>query len=161
TLPARTVCVAAGTGPNTTVEKEAPGRFEVDPEHSAFSSFRIENGKLVPAEVTDDLTGAIGFFTSHSSGGRYVSFFGDNHPAYAGSVVKAMASAKDGYPHVVGLFPELATLDAAEQPARDRRLADLFARLDAELLAHVVAVNRLTQTIVEVVVHAPLAARKF
>src|SRR5204862_33155 len=84
--------LAAGTGPNTTVEKEAPGRFEVDPEHSAFSSFRIENGKLVPAEVTDDLTGAIGFFTSHSSGGRYVSFFGDNHPAYAGSVVKAMAS---------------------------------------------------------------------
>src|SRR5213076_959129 len=142
-------------------EKELPGSFEIDPQHHSFRCFRDEDGKLVPAEVNDDLSGEAGFFTSYEKDGRRVSFFGDNHPHYAGSVVKAMASAKDGYPHVVGLFPELATLDAAEQPARDRRLADLFARLDAELLAHVVAVNRLTQTIVEVVVHAPLAARKF
>src|SRR5207245_6335637 len=35
-LPARTVCVAAGTSPNITVEKEAPGQFEVDPGHSSF-----------------------------------------------------------------------------------------------------------------------------
>ena len=30
--------------------------------------------------------------------GRYISVYGDNHPVYAGNVVKAMASAKDGYP---------------------------------------------------------------
>jgi len=158
TLPARTVCVAAGTGPNTTVEKEAPGRFEVDPEHSAFSSFRIENGKLVPAEVTDDLTGAIGFFTSHSSGGRYVSFFGDNHPAYAGSVVKAMASAKDGYPHIARLFAhQLERADGSAQPV----WAALTARLDSDLRARVHEIKRLTPTIVEVIVRAPAAARGF
>src|SRR5205814_5502084 len=66
TLPARTVCVAAGTSPNTTTEKEAPGKFEVDREHASFRSFKMENGKLVPADVTDDLTGATGFFTSYS-----------------------------------------------------------------------------------------------
>jgi len=32
--------------------------------------------------------------------GRAMSFFGDLHPSFAGNVVKAMASAKQGYPVV-------------------------------------------------------------
>jgi NAD(P)H-flavin reductase len=48
-----------------------------------------------------------------------------------------------------------------DQPARDAALAQLFAKLDDSLVARVVEVNRLTETIVEVVVHAPMAARKF
>ena len=90
-----------------------------------------------------------------------MSFYGDNHPHYAGSVVKAMASAKDGYPHVVALFPETQRLDAATQPARDAKFNALCERLDRELIARVVQVNRLTPTIVEIVVEAPMAARKF
>jgi hypothetical protein len=63
---------------------------------------------------------ASGFFTSHDSDGRFVTYYGDNHPRYNGNVVKAMASAKDGYPHVVALFAaELAKLDPAAQPARE------------------------------------------
>ena len=42
--------------------------------------------------------------TTHD--GRFVTYYGDNHPRYAGNVVKAMASAKDGYPHVVALFAD-------------------------------------------------------
>jgi NADPH-dependent glutamate synthase beta subunit-like oxidoreductase/NAD(P)H-flavin reductase len=158
TLPARTVCVAAGTSPNITVEKEAPGRFELDPEHASFRCFRLQDGKLVPAEVSDDLTGQIGFFTSYSHGGKLVSFFGDNHPVYAGSVVKAMASAKEGFPHIAALFEsELAAADGSAQPAWDA----LVARLDDELRPRVHEVKRLTPTIVEVVVRAPAAARGF
>jgi NADPH-dependent glutamate synthase beta subunit-like oxidoreductase len=113
-MPARTVCVAAGTSPNTTVEKEAPGQFEVDPAHHAFRSFTDAGA---PAEVREDLTGEIGFFTSYSKGGKRISYFGDNHPVYAGSVVKAMASAKDGYPHIARLFEgKLAAADGSEQP---------------------------------------------
>ena len=54
-----------------------------------------------------------GFFTSYDAGGKFVTYYGDNHPRYAGNVVKAMASAKDGFPHVVTrLFArELASLD--------------------------------------------------
>ena len=48
----------------------------------------------------------IGFFTSYIRDGRTVSFYGDNHPIYAGSVVRAMASAKDGAPHVEALFAQ-------------------------------------------------------
>jgi len=75
-------------------------------------------------------------------------------------VVKAMASAKDGYPHVAALFPDRAT-DPASQPDRDLSLSALFSKLDDALIAKVHEVNRLTRTIVEVVVRAPLAARKF
>ena len=47
------------------------------------------------------------------------------------------------------------------QPASDVSPAALIARLDDELRATVHAVNRLTPTIVEVVVRAPMAARAF
>src|SRR5207249_3789463 len=81
-------------------------------------AFRLEGQELVPAEVSDDLTGSTGFFTSYAKNGRRVSFFGDNHPVYAGSVVKAMASAKDGYPQVAALFAkQLAAADGSAQPA--------------------------------------------
>ncbi len=43
-----------------------------------------------------------------------------------------MASAKDGYPKVVELFPEVAALKPADQPARDAERAKLFAKLDDE-----------------------------
>jgi NADPH-dependent glutamate synthase beta subunit-like oxidoreductase/NAD(P)H-flavin reductase len=154
-LPARTVCVAAGTSPNVTYEREHPGTFVLDAKGQYFQTHKIEGGKPVPCAPNE------GFFTSYAKDGRMVSFYGDNHPFYAGSVVKAMASAKDGYPHVVALFPEISKLDPKDQPARDRKLASMWKKLDEELLATVVAVNRLTRTIVEVVVHAPLAARKF
>jgi hypothetical protein len=83
-------------------------------------------------------------------------------PRYAGNVVKAMASAKDGYPHIVRLFArDLAALDPGPQAARDAAWSALVARLDDELTARVEDVVRLTPTIVEVIVKAPAAARHF
>ena len=153
-LPARTLCVAAGTSPNTTAEKEAPGQFELDPENASFKSF-LENGTA--AEVSDDLSGEPGFFTSYKDpSGKRISYFGDNHPVYAGSVVKAMASAKDGYPHIAKLFGERVTARAASGSWET-----FTARLDSDLIARVHEVRRLTPTIVECIVHAPAAARRF
>jgi NADPH-dependent glutamate synthase beta subunit-like oxidoreductase/NAD(P)H-flavin reductase len=157
-LPARTVCVAAGTSPNVIYEKEYPGTFELDDKQQYFRPHVAnvdDQGRVNLAPAPD------GFFTSYLEDGRTVSFYGDNHPHYAGSVVRAMASAKDGYPHVVALFPKARALDPESQPARDAKLRALFAKLDRELVATVQEVNRLTPTIVEIVVHAPMAARKF
>ena len=96
-----------------------------------------------------------------STTGRTVSFYGDNHPVYAGSVVRAMASAKDGAPHVAALFAEeLRAQDAKAQPARDAAWAAFAKKVDGEWRATVVRVDRLTPTIVEVIVHAPAAARQ-
>jgi NAD(P)H-flavin reductase len=100
--------------------------------------------------------------TSYQKDGKFISFYGDNHPVYAGNVVKAMASAKNGYPYVVKLFEQqLASLSPEQQPERDAALQAMFSRLDADFKATIVAINRLTPTIIEVVVKAPLAAEKF
>jgi len=160
-LPARTVCVAAGTSPNVTYEKEKPNTFTFDKWKQFFAAHRAtvtDDGELVvePAPAKE------AFFTSYNDGKHCVSFYGDNHPHYAGSVVKAMASAKDAYPSVVALFRnDFAKLGLEPQGARDARRRDLFARMDHELTAHVHDVVRLTPTIVELIVHAPAAARNF
>jgi NADPH-dependent glutamate synthase beta subunit-like oxidoreductase/NAD(P)H-flavin reductase len=158
-LPARTVCVAAGTSPNVIYEKEYPGTFELDDRHQYFRPYvaRVDASRRTTLERATRARD--GFFTSYLKDGHTVSFYGDNHPHYAGSVVKAMASAKDGYAHVVSLFPDDASCDA--RPTQDAELRALFDRLDEELVPRVHAVNRLTPTIVEIVVHAPMAARKF
>ncbi len=158
TLPARTCLVAAGTSPNITCENEAPGTFTLDARKKFFQPHKVveRDGRF---QLVPD---AAGFFTSHEADGRFVSYYGDNHPRYAGNVVKAMASAKHGFPHVTRLFArELAALEPALQPERDAAWARLTARLDEELIARVVEVVRLTPTIIDVVVKAPAAARHF
>jgi len=40
--------------------------------------------------------GEVRVLTSFAADGRAISFFGDLHPSFAGNVVKAMASAKQG-----------------------------------------------------------------
>ncbi|MBL8832380.1 MAG: pyridine nucleotide-disulfide oxidoreductase, partial [Rhodospirillales bacterium] len=81
------------------------------------------------------------------------SFFGDLHPSYFGNVVKAMGSAKQGYPIVTRAMESL--------PRSPVTWTQLRATLDSDLRATVHAVNRLTPTIVEIVVKAPRAARGF
>src|ERR1044072_8943907 len=91
-VPARTVCVAAGTSPNTIYERERPGTFALDDWKDFFAPHKVErngdgNFQLVPAAK-----GERAFFTSYESEGRFITYYGDNHPVYHGNVVKAMAS---------------------------------------------------------------------
>jgi NAD(P)H-flavin reductase len=161
-LGARTVCVAAGTSPNVIYEKEKPGTFQLDEWRQFFKPFKVErngDGKLHVAEAAK---GETGFFTSYESDGKFISYYGDNHPQYAGNVVKAMASAKNGYSKVVEIFAdELATRGTLPQTEKDRIFDELEATLDEQLRAYVVKVERLTPTIVDVIVKAPLQAKKF
>jgi NADPH-dependent glutamate synthase beta subunit-like oxidoreductase/NAD(P)H-flavin reductase len=161
-FPARTVCVAAGTSPNVIYEKEKPGTFKLDEWRQFFQPHMVmkdEGGRLHAVEAEK---GESGFFTSYEHEGKFISYYGDNHPQYAGNVVKAMASAKHGYPHVVSLFAEeLANRGQLPQAERDAIFDRLEAALDEQLRAFVVKVERLTPTIVDVVVKAPLQARKF
>ena len=80
-----------------------------------------------------------------------ISIFGDLDKKYAGNVVKAMASAKYGYGKIT---QNLNTITAMPDD-------DFFTKLDDLLLAHVVEVNTLAEHIIEIIVHAPLAARNF
>ena len=163
TLPARTVLVAAGTTPNIMYEKEYAGTFSMDAKKKFFQPHTVAEGNPGNGDGRIRLTpDPKGFFTSYNEGGRLVTYYGDNHPRYAGNVVKAMASAKDGYPHVTKLFArDLASLDGSKQAERDRAWERLVGQLDTDLNAVVEDVVRLTPTIVEVIVRAPAAARHF
>lgn len=168
TLPARSVFVAAGTAPNIIPEKERPGTFKLDGRKQFFQSHKVVrddawNLQLVPVGANET-----GFFTSYSyqkegdSQARLISFYGDNHPRYAGNVVKAMASAKHGYREVQALFAEeFAQLAPEKESERLPKWHTLVERLDHDLVPVVVRVDRLTPTIVDVIVRAPLAAQHF
>jgi NADPH-dependent glutamate synthase beta subunit-like oxidoreductase/NAD(P)H-flavin reductase len=158
-VPARSLMVAAGTVPNVMYEREHPGTFSLDGDDEFFSTYSIDDDmsgrRLVPV-----VTGEEGFFTSYAHNGRFVTYYGDNHPAFAGNVVRAMASAKQGYRAVLHLLEE--DLRAARMVGTDDRpWRDLIGRLDDDLRPRVVAVHRLTPTITEVVVRAPQAAGNF
>ncbi|MGZ8214733.1 MAG: pyridine nucleotide-disulfide oxidoreductase, partial [Methylosarcina sp.] len=161
----RNLYIAAGTSPNTIYQSEYPDTFVMD--KWFFQRYQPEwtdgNVELVP--MHDEAAPKLGKpapLTSYQKDGKFISFYGDNHPVYAGNVVKAMASAKNGYPYIVKLFEkELTNLNPAAQPERDATLKQLFAKLDAAFTATIVAINRLTPTIIEVVVKAPMAAEKF
>jgi NAD(P)H-flavin reductase len=85
--------------------------------------------------------------------GRTMSYFGDLHPSFFGNVVKAMGSAKRGYPVVTAAMAGL--------PASGVTGADVIRRAREEFVPVVHQVNRLTPNIIEIVVHAPAAARAF
>lgn len=148
-IAAKSVCVAAGTSPNTIYEREFPGTFKKDKWNNFFQPFHLK-GEFKEADG--------GFFTSYYRNGKYITFYGDNHPRYAGNVVKAMASARDGYPHVsYAIFK-----DEVLRPINPiSHWYEFRATLDNEFQAKVVRVDRLTKTIVEVIVKAPAAARHF
>lgn len=158
-MPARTLLMAAGTSPNVNYGREHPNQIELDDRRRFFKGFKVVDGKLAPAAQTLEDPG---FFTSYDNEGRFISYYGDNHPVFAGSVVKAVASGKYGARAVTAAFAKaLAALEPSAQPQRDNALKAFKQRLDDNLLVTVEAVNRLGPNIVEVIVKAPLQARKF
>jgi NADPH-dependent glutamate synthase beta subunit-like oxidoreductase/NAD(P)H-flavin reductase len=161
-FPARTVCVAAGTAPNVIYEKENPGTFKLDSWQQYFLPHRVEKNGDGNYHIIEAQKGETGFFTSYEHEGKFISYYGDNHPKYAGNVVKAMASAKHGYEEVARIFAdEIAEQGVLPQEERNKIYDELEAKLDEQLRAYVVRVDRLTPTIVDVIVKAPLQARKF
>ncbi len=163
--PLRSLFVAAGTSPNTIYESEHPDSFEMDRKFYQRHEPQWLDGIPDLEPMHDTAVAKIGKpapFTSYRRNGKFITFYGDNHPVYAGNVVKAMASAKDGYPYITRLYErELAQLDPAGQPARQAALTAFQQRLDDQLLAQIVEINRITPTIIEVIVRAPLAAKYF
>ena len=148
-LPARAILVAAGTQPNTVLARE-DGRIKLDGKY--FEAIDASGTKVSPARglAKPDATHVL---MHRAEDGHFVSFFGDLHPSFFGNVVKAMGGAKRGYPIVSQV---LAAQDATAVSG-----AGLIARCRTDLEARVHAVHRLTPTIVEVVIHAPAAARAF
>jgi NADPH-dependent glutamate synthase beta subunit-like oxidoreductase/NAD(P)H-flavin reductase len=148
-LPARAILVAAGTQPNTVFARE-DGRIQLD---GRYFQAVDENGVKVTPERAMAKPEITQVLMHRAENGRFLSFFGDLHPSFFGNVVKAMGGAKRGFPVVSRAL--------AAVPATEITGSALIEQCRDMLRATVHAVNRLTPTIVEVVVRAPAAARAF
>lgn len=133
-LPARTILMAAGTHPNTQLADEFP------------DDFKVADGYLKP--LTEDHCMA-----SKDPEGRTISLFGDLHARYAGSVVKAMASAKEGVPFITNALSQIKQ-DQKESSAWLKRVEEAFT-------STIRAVTRLKPGVMELIIHAPAAAQHF
>jgi NADPH-dependent glutamate synthase beta subunit-like oxidoreductase/NAD(P)H-flavin reductase len=149
TLPAHSILVAAGTQPNTVLAREEPDYFPLDGKY--FQAVDEEGNIVKPERLAKPSQAHV--LLSICEDGRSISFFGDLHPSFSGNVVKAMASAKRGYPIVSRVL--------THRTPGGRTALELFRWLNSNLRASVHDVIRLTPTIVEVVVRAPLAAAAF
>ena len=109
-VPLRSLFIAAGTAPNTIYQQEYPGTFKLARRFFQRYEPEWQEGNPLPELHTMESDPTVpkidkpAPFTSWQKDGKYISFYGDNHPVYAGNVVKAMASARDGYPYIVRLF---------------------------------------------------------
>jgi NADPH-dependent glutamate synthase beta subunit-like oxidoreductase/NAD(P)H-flavin reductase len=149
-LPARSILIAAGTQPNTVLAREEePGRILLDGKY--FQAYDEAGEKVTPARLAKPEN--VNVLMHMAEDGRAISFFGDLHPSFAGNVVKAMGGAKQGYPVVSRALHR--------RPPTVVSPSELIAALDDGLRATVHQVERLTPTIVEIVLRAPFAARAF
>jgi NAD(P)H-flavin reductase len=151
TLSARSVLIAAGTQPNTVLAREEGVTLALDGKY--FQACDATGAPVKPERHTSKPS-TPQVLLHRRPDGRFMSFFGDLHPSYFGNVVKAMGSAKQGYPVVSAVLAAIKSSSGETDQA-------FLTRLNRDLRAVVHEVKRLTPRIVEVVLRAPIAARRF
>jgi NADPH-dependent glutamate synthase beta subunit-like oxidoreductase/NAD(P)H-flavin reductase len=150
-LKARSVLIAAGTQPNTVLAREEGVHLALDGKYFQACD---ETGAPIKPEPHTSKPAHPDVLLHRRPDGRFMSFFGDLHPSYFGNVVKAMGSAKQGYPVISRVLSQVKSSSGLD----DRTF---LGNLNRDLRAVVHEVRRLTPTIVEVVLRAPIAARQF
>jgi len=150
TLPARSIFFAAGTQPNTVLAREAADLL--DPlDGKYFQAFDASGHRTHPDPSAKPDTAEV--LMKIFDDGREMSFWGDLHPSFAGNVVKAMGGVKQGYPVISRRLAQRGLSDVSGEA--------LIAKLNRELRPRIHEVVRLTPSIVEVVIAAPIQARAF
>ena len=150
-LPARSVFIAAGTRPNTVAATE-PGNAPLRLQDEWFLATNELGEPVVPEFHPKPAAAHV--LAGRREDGRFVSFFGDLHPSWSGSVVRAMASALRGHPVITRVLTE-------RTPADRRPFQDFAQDCQSRLKATVVSVQHLAPRILEIVIQAPMAAQNF
>ncbi|QIT36471.1 FAD-dependent oxidoreductase [Wolbachia endosymbiont of Brugia pahangi] len=99
-IKARSILIAAGTEPNTVIATEDKKHFKLS---NGYFTHLNSLGEEIDPILSPKMQNKDRILV-YKQGGRTISFFGDLHPSYSGSVVKAMASAKNGYPIISQLL---------------------------------------------------------
>jgi len=151
-LPARAIFVATGAKPNIAYYYEHRGTFELDGGHYKAHEVGGETVAVNKHCKTPDF----GPFTSYNKNGKRVSYIGDTHPTFNGSVVKAVASGYRTYPKIMAALGEFAC-----EPCDDMEYADFHDQVTDLFQPRLIDIHRCASNAVELTIHAPLAARHF
>jgi NADPH-dependent glutamate synthase beta subunit-like oxidoreductase/NAD(P)H-flavin reductase len=152
-LPARSIFVATGTRLNVAYEFEHRGTF-LRKNHFEYRRYERVNGYLRQTDTAGHVKSPhFGAFTSYSRDHRLVTFLGDTHPIFQGSVVKAIASAQRVYPEICELLASRRTAgDINEYQTFRDKIRDSFTAVVEAVVQH-------NARVTELVVRAPVAAR--
>jgi len=149
-LPARSILVATGARPNVAYEFEHRGTFEKS--QGQYRRYSLEGQGLADVMPDDHVKiEQFGAFTSYKNQHHRVSFIGDTHPVFHGSVVNAIASAKRSYPEIVKSL-QMVSREKDDYTVFQKRLENLFSATVVNVIAHAPGVS-------EILVRAPLAAQ--
>jgi NAD(P)H-flavin reductase len=141
-IRAKSIFIATGTVPNTSLAREYVDNFTLEGRY-----FKMIDQKL-------NIDGDEKFFTTMDDDGFSTSVLRDSHPEYSGSVVKAMASAKDSYKSIAKIVLNSSACNIMPTD-------EFFQNLDELLIAKVIEVKRLNTNVIELLVKSPLAAMEF
>lgn len=83
-----------------------------------------------------------------------ISFLGDLNPLFSGSVVKAMASAKEGAPFITKLLKK-------SQPTSQDSAKEFSTSLKDFFETKIIDIQEIAPKILEITLHAPFAAKAF
>lgn len=154
-IPARAIFVATGTQPNTAYEFEHRGTFTrqgMQYQHYEDS----ENVLTIPHGVRHCKEPHFGPFTSYQKDHYRVSLIGDTHPVFHGSVVKAIASGMRTYPKILNVLKNKLGKRGNEQ-----EYATFAKHIEHLFTTKVTQIQRRTKNVIELTIHAPLAAKHF
>ena len=155
TLPARSIFVATGSRPNIAYAYEHKNTFSR--EGFNYQRFELKNNQLEKINESGHCKMKyFGPFTNYEVDGHRVSFLGDTHPIFHGSVVKAIASAKRTYPKIVKALEHNHRLNGNVAEYKKFR-----THMNALFEMKVLTVRRHSPEIVECQIRAPMAARNF
>jgi len=154
-IPARTVLVATGAQLNIAYAFEHADVFKRD--GMQYKQHEWKDNTLVPiTQATHVKQAAIGLFTSYQKNNKYVTFIGDSHPTFHGSVVKAIASGQRAYPKILELFE--GSLKSKNNPASHQTFKQ---HIQTAFTSTLLDVTACTKQITELTIHSPLAVQKY
>ena len=133
-VAARSIIIAIGTHENSVVIEECLGPNDTSSKSNASTVTDLDENSFLLSRIKD------------------VSVFGDMHPRYRGSVVRALASAKNGYPYITKELQQHAECVDGEM---------FFSSINRMFSSKIIKVTPLAEKIVEITVLSPLAARNF
>lgn len=156
-LPARAIFIATGAKPNIAYAYEHRGTFVK--EGNNYQRNELQGGHLMSIQQQGHCKMPnFGPFTSYEQDHHRVSFLGDTHPIFHGSVVKAIASGKRAYPKIVNSLIKKETNNIVGNKDEYEKFRQ---RMETMFHSKVLAVRRHTPDMVELKVRTAIASHNF